>query len=181
MFNRCSGNTFIRINACELPTFIFLDQLRIMLHLQLIAACLSIFIRTDAAIGANTQLLLFGFKVQLMCCRDDLNLSLGAVQINFAYGGFGSLLCLGTTTAWMDFQHFTPLAEPTSIFITVAMPICQGLLPLHPSRAITIHELYDIQYRYAVEITKDGMLKAAGRNGKLQRFSLTAVVIQSVD
>ena len=108
MFNRCSGNTFIRIDTCELPIFIFLNQLRIVLHLQLITTCLSIFVRTDAAIGANTQLLLFGFKVQLMCCWNDLNLTLGAVQVSFAYGGFGGFLCLGATTARMDFQYFTP-------------------------------------------------------------------------
>ena len=78
LFGVGTGDAIVRKYACQLPVRIFLDVLRVVRDLRLVACFLFFRIRTDAAVGCNTELFLF----RLLYCvpdlpfgRDDHNIS----------------------------------------------------------------------------------------------------------
>lgn len=78
LFGVGAGNAVVREYARKLPVQIFLDVLRVVGDLRLVAGFLLFRIRADAAIGCHTELFLFRFFYcvsDLTFCRDDHNTS----------------------------------------------------------------------------------------------------------
>ena len=78
LFGVGAGDAVIRKYAHQLPVGIFLDVLRVMCDLCLVAGFLFFGIRADAAVGCDTELWLFAFLYRvpdLWSGRDDHNVS----------------------------------------------------------------------------------------------------------
>ena len=94
-----AGYALIGKNTRKLPFLVLLYHFRVVLHLQLVAARLSVLIRADSAISTHTKFLLFGFRFHIPFCRNNLYLLLRTVCVCVTDGVLGGLPFFLATTA----------------------------------------------------------------------------------
>ena len=115
MQNRSAGNAFVRKDACKFPLWILLNHFRVVLHLQLITACLVVLFGTNTAIGTDAEFFLFRICDQILFCRYNLHLLLRTVGIRLTNRIFGRLPFLITTptrSKWLFLGYFHTGSPP---------------------------------------------------------------------